>query len=126
MHNYVHIQLLVTDLDKAIQFYGMVFGWNVYKSDSIPNYAIYEIDKEGEQVGGGFGLTDKKPSTGTVSLYINTEDIPSTLKTIEKHGGKIVQEKTMLPDGHGCVAQFKDPFGNVLGLWSEPEEDSAD
>ena len=33
-------------------------------------------------------------------------------------GGKIVQEKTKLPDGMGYVGEFSDPIGIVWGLHS--------
>ncbi|MFX0095441.1 MAG: VOC family protein [Candidatus Hodarchaeota archaeon] len=119
MHNFVHIQFQVTDLDEATKFYSNVFEWKISKSPAMENYAFYEIDEEGEQVGGGFFVNGGKPSTGTCVLYINANDIPSKLKLIEEYGGKILMEKTPLPGGHGFVARFEDPFGNALGLWSE-------
>ncbi len=124
----MHIQLAVTDLDRAIEFYSRVFNWKVVKSEGIPDYAFYTIDDEGELVGGGFGLTDQQPSTGTVSLYINSDDIPATLQDIEEAGGRTLQEMTLLPDSHGYVARFEDPFGNALGLWmlAEEEEEEED
>ncbi|MFX1255030.1 MAG: VOC family protein [Promethearchaeota archaeon] len=119
MHNFVHIQLQVTDLDEASKFYSTVFGWKVNRSPAMENYAFFEVDEEGEQMGGGFFLGEGKPSTGTCYLYINAKDIPSKLAIIKQAGGKILLEKTPLPGNNGFIARFEDPFGNALGLWSE-------
>ena len=117
MHNFVHIQLQVTDLDKTITFYSNVFKWNVYRSPDMEDYLIYEIDDE--HTGGGFSLAKEgvSPSTGTMVIYIHAKNIDATLELIKKFDGKVILEKTFFP--HGAVARFEDPFGNILGLWSE-------
>ncbi|MHA2172227.1 MAG: VOC family protein [Candidatus Kariarchaeaceae archaeon] len=119
VHNFIHIQIGVTDLEKAGKFYSKIFNWKVKNYPEMPNLAIYEITEDGEFVGGGFMLVEGKPSTGTTQLYVNTEDINSKLDEIEKLGGKRLLEKTELPGGHGFVGRFEDPFGNVIGLWTE-------
>ena len=42
MHNFIHVQIKVTDLDKAIEFYSKTFRWKAYKHEEMENYAIYE------------------------------------------------------------------------------------
>ena len=118
MHNIVHIQIKVTDLALAMKFYHEIFNWKVYMS--VADYlAIFEIDETGESVGGGFLLTNKPPQDTNVLLFINTDNINDSLKKIEAKGGKTVIGKTALPGNHGFSARFSDPFGNVLGLFSE-------
>lgn len=121
-NNFVHIQIGVTDLDKAIEFYSKIFNWKIYQPPEMTNMAIYEIGEEGDFVGGGFHLVDTQPTTGTTVLYVNTEDIDKKLDLIEELGCKIILRKTQLPGGHGLVGRFEDPFGNMIGLWSEDTE----
>ena len=54
---------------------------------------------------------------GDVTVYIDTEDIDVTLKQIEKAGGKTLLPKTEIP-GIGWFAQFADPTGNRMALYT--------
>lgn len=118
MHNIVHIQIKVTDLELAMKFYHEIFNWKVYMS--VADYlAIFETDELGDSVGGGFLLSDKSPQDTNVILFINTDNITESLKKVEANGGVIVTGKTALPGNHGFSARFTDPFGNIIGLFSE-------
>ena len=119
MHNFIHVQIKVTDLDKAIDFYKSVFGWHAYLSKDMENYAIYQVDEEGDQLGGGFILVDEIPKESYLSVYIYAENIEETLTIAEQNGGKTILKKTPLPGSEGNIARMEDCFGNVLGLWSE-------
>jgi uncharacterized protein len=44
------------------------------------------------------------------------EAIDDALKQVEAAGGTTVTPRTPIP-GMGAFAYFKDPEGNVLGLW---------
>jgi len=49
--------------------------------------------------------------------YIYVDRIDDTIEQVEARGGKIV--KAPYPEGNLWVATFRDPAGNVLGLWQE-------
>ena len=119
MHNFVHIEIKVTDLGIAKSFYESVFQWKVQLSPDMSNVAFYQIDEEGELVSGAFLLTEKIPEECSIMLYINSRDITKKLDEIKSHDGQIIFSKTELPGGHGFIGRFRDPFGNLLGLWSE-------
>ncbi|MHA1991391.1 MAG: VOC family protein [Candidatus Hodarchaeales archaeon] len=119
MHNFVHVEIKVTNFDVAKEFYGNIFNWDVFTIPEMKNVAMYRVDKEAEEVGGAFFLVDKVPEESSILLYINAKDINSILSIIESKGGIIVLEKTELPGGHGFIGRFRDPFGNLMGLWSE-------
>ena len=108
----VHVEVPVTDLNKAEEFYSKVFGWKV---NIIPqlNYALFET---GSPPGGGFNKVDKVKEGG-VLLYIGVDDIEEKLKEIENAGGKTVEKATEIP-GFGWEAKFQDVFGNMLGLYT--------
>jgi len=108
----VHIEIPVTDLKKAKDWYTKLFGWKV---ELIPkmNYALFDT---GCPPGGGFNKVDKVKAGGCL-LYICVDDIEKTLKAIEKAGGKTVYKKTEIPET-GWNAVFTDIFGNELGLFT--------
>ena len=113
MHNIVHIQIKVTDLELAMKFYHEIFNWKVYMS--VADYlAIFEVDETGDNVGGGFLLTDKAPQDTNVLLFINTDSINDSLKKIEANGGKTVIGNTSFPGNHCFSARFSYPFVNIL------------
>ena len=49
-------------------------------------------------------------------ITIDVEEIDQSLKEIEARGGSTVAPRTAIP-GMGAFAYFKDPEGNVMGLW---------
>ena len=49
-------------------------------------------------------------------ITIDVDGIDDALKQIEAEGGTTVTPRTAIP-GMGAFAYFKDPEGNVLGLW---------
>ncbi len=109
----IHMEIPVTDLNKAKSFYSKVFGWNV---DVIPemNYALFDTGTP--LPNGGFNKVDKIVTGGCLP-YIRTDDIEKKLKEIEKAGGKSVTKKIEIPQ-FGWSATFKDIFGNILGLFT--------
>jgi len=108
----VHVEIPVTDLKKAKEFYSKLFGWKV---DLIPemDYALFD---PGSEPRGGFNKVDKVKEGGAI-LYIRVNNIEKKLKEIEKAGGKTLRKKTEVPQ-FGWNALFKDVFGNVLGLFT--------
>ena len=114
------LQIPVLNLEKAKDFYSGIFNWHVYPEESMPNVYIYQIDKEGEFVGGGFVLRESVNQEGnSILLYVNADDVEKTLSDVTRLGGTPVGDIMKLPGGHGTIAQFRDPFGNLIGLWNE-------
>jgi len=105
----VHVEIPVTDMEKAKEFYSKIFGWKIYEK---LGFTLFET---GTSVGGSFGKVDKV--TGGCLLYVESEDIEKKLAEIDKAGGKIVRKKTEIP-GVGWDALFKDIFGNVFYLFT--------
>ena len=60
----MHVEIPVTDLKKAKEFYSKLFGWKV---DLLPgmNYALFET---GAKPGGGFNKVDKMKADGVVIM----------------------------------------------------------
>ena len=119
-----HVEIPAGDLAVSTAFYEKVFGWTV---ELLPsgNYALFTE----AQLASGFGDTEPRVSGGFdpnrepeggcrgVLLYIACEDIPSKLAEIGEAGGETVQPKTEIGGNYGYYAHFRDPAGNLMGVW---------
>jgi len=113
-HPIVHIEISALDREAAGKFYADVFGWKVQQMPEM-NYAMFDTGQE--DVGVGLNpVTDENPA-GSVVVYIDSDDINTTLSKVEKSGGKSLVPKTPIP-GMGWFAIFMDPTGNKIGLYT--------
>jgi uncharacterized protein len=118
----VHFEVPFDDAERATAFYGDVFGWQIMAMPEFDYHGVSTgpvgdqgMPAEPGYIGGGmFKRQDGGPSMPVVT--IDVDDIDATLAEIEGKGGSTVQEK--VPVGEmGFAAYFKDPEGNVMGLW---------
>jgi hypothetical protein len=106
----VHVEIPVTSLEKAREFYSKVFGWKIYEKSG---FTLFE---SGAPIGGSFNKVDTVKGGGCL-LYIAVDDIEKKLQEIEQAGGKILRRKTEIL-GEGWDALFEDIFGNVFYLFT--------
>ena len=52
-------------------------------------------------------------------LYVMVDSVAATLDAIVANGGEVVQP--VGADAPEITARFRDPAGNVIGLYQEPE-----
>jgi predicted enzyme related to lactoylglutathione lyase len=120
----VHFEIPADDLERAKGFYGSVFGWQL---DSVPmgggEYTVVmttpadpqtQLPTEPGAINGGMMLRDELLTSPV--LTIDVDAIDDALAEVEAGGGTTVTPRTVIP-GMGAFAYFKDPEGNVLGLW---------
>jgi predicted enzyme related to lactoylglutathione lyase len=113
-HPFVHIEFAAADLEEAAGFYSQAFGW---KTQSMPGMKYVTIEA-GPGPGGGFNpVDDKDYHPGVIVPYIQTADIESSLAKIESLGGTVVRPKTDIT-GMGWFGLFRDPTGNLVGLFT--------
>ena len=105
----VHIEIPVTNIEKAKEFYSKVFGWTIKEK---LGFTLFDT---GTSPPGSFSKVDKV-KTGGCLFYIAVEDIEKKLKEIEKAGGKVVRKKREISQ-EGRDALFEDVFGNVMYLF---------
>jgi len=106
---YLHIP--AADVRQAAAFYRGVFGWSINGADSDhPGFT----DSSG--LLSGAWVSDHL-AVGEPGLlpYVYIADVEETVARIIAHGGAIVTKP--FPEGQLTVATFRDPAGNVLGLW---------
>ena len=66
----------------------------------------------------GIWVTGRPPATPGLLIYIMVDTIAATIEAIITHGGEIVQP--VGADAPEITARFRDPGGNVIGLYQSP------
>lgn len=110
-----YVEFAAEDLAAVKKFYGDVFGWTF--QDWGPDYVSFS----GAGIEGGFSSA-RKPVAGTTLIILYADDLDATEARVAAAGGEIV-ERHEFPGGRRF--HFRDPAGNVLGVWTTVEE-SAD
>ena len=112
-HAIDYIELNVSDLAAAKEFYAAAFGWAF--NDYGPEYSgIRSPDGEGEV--GGLNPA-REPSRGGPLVLLFSADLDATVAAVEAAGGKVLEGPYEFPGGRRF--HFTDPSGNELGVWSE-------
>jgi len=57
-----------------------------------------------------------KPAADGSVIYLRTQRLDETLERVTRAGGRVVVDKTALPDGMGAFAHIVDCEGNRIGL----------
>jgi predicted enzyme related to lactoylglutathione lyase len=110
-HRIVHVEFQVNDVQKAMQWYADLFGWQT-EYDATTNYGMFKTESD-NPIGGGFNLITEHP-VGTVA-YVETDDLQGMLKKAQEMGARLIQDETPIP-GRGAYALISDPDGNAIGL----------
>lgn len=109
-----YIEMPATDIARSAEFYQRVFGWNIRKRGD-GNTAF---DDTTGQVSGTW-VNGRPPSAKPGLLfYIMVDSVAATVEVIIADGGEIVQP--IGADAPEITARFRDPGGNVIGLYQQP------
>ena len=109
-----YVELPATDIAVSADFYRQVFGWRVRQRD---DGSIAFDDATGE-VSGTWVLGRPPASAPGLLLYIMVNSVAATLDVIVAKGGEMVQP--IGADAPEITARFRDPAGNVIGLYQQP------
>ncbi len=102
-----YVELAAEDLAAMTSFYAAAFGWSF--TEYGPDYSGIE----GAGIDGGF---DRAAAAGTPPLVIlKSDDLEATFASVEAAGAEIVLPIFEFPGGRRF--HFRDPSGNVLGVW---------
>jgi len=121
-----HFEIPADNLERARKFYQSVFGWSLNHDPKL-DYTMVRtgpsdapgMPKAPGYIGGGIAKRGGALLHPTVTVVV--DEILDAEKSVEKNGGKVVQKKQPIGDGSmGFMAYFKDPEGNVVGLYQMP------
>ncbi|HWC70492.1 MAG TPA: VOC family protein [Actinomycetota bacterium] len=125
MRKVVHFEIPADDVERAKDFYGSIFGWQL---QTMPmgdgsEYTIVMTTPVDEQtqlptelgaINGG--MVQRSEWRASPVITVDVDDIGEALRAIEARGGTTLSPRTEIGP-IGAVAYFEDPEGNVMGLW---------
>ena len=108
-----YIEIPAIDIAESAQFYQQVFGWQTrQRADGSTAFD----DTVGEV--SGTWVLGRSPSTDPgLVVSIMVANAANTIEAIIAAGGTIVQP--INPDEQEVYALFRDPAGNVLGIYQQ-------
>jgi len=109
-----YIEMPATDIARSADFYQKVFGWNIRKRGD----GSTSFDDSTGQVSGAFRLGRPPNATPGFMIYIMVDSVAAAMEKVVANGCEIVQ--SIGGDPGETTARFRDPGGNVLGLYQEP------
>ena len=112
-----YVEIPAADPERSAEFYAAVFGWKIRKRG---DGALAFDDATGGAGASGAWVTGREPWAGRPGLlvYVMVDDAAATVEAIKANGGEIVQAIGM--DSPEITARFRDPGGNVMGIYQEP------
>jgi predicted enzyme related to lactoylglutathione lyase len=109
-----YLQIPATDLARSMDFYVRVFGWTTRtRGDGATAF------DDGAGAVSGEWVTGRAPMAEPgLMVYVMVEDAAAAVERVVENGGEIVQPLGFEPPE--ITAWFRDPGGNVLGIYQEP------
>jgi predicted enzyme related to lactoylglutathione lyase len=105
-----YLRVPAVDPKRAVAFYEVVFGWRVDADREDPSFE----DGSGHVIGHIEADMEVAGEAG-IRPYVYVESVETALEKIVSNGGEVVTPP--YPEGDLSVAVFRDPEGNVLGIW---------
>jgi predicted enzyme related to lactoylglutathione lyase len=109
-----YIEMPAVDVGRSADFYRKIFGWRVrQRGDGRTAFD----DTTGEVSGAWIPGRPASRQAGLL-IYIMVDSVSAAIEAVIANGGEIVQP--IGADAPEVTARFRDPAGNVLGLYQEP------
>jgi len=108
------IEMPATDIARSSDFYQRVFGWKVRKRGD----GRTAFDDTVGEVSGAWALGRPPAAKPGLLFYVMVDSVAATVDAIVANGGEIVQP--IGADAPEITARFRDPAGNVIGLYQQP------
>jgi predicted enzyme related to lactoylglutathione lyase len=111
-----YIEIPAIDVQRSAEFYEKVFGWGIRQRG---DGSIAFDDTTGE-VSGTWVIGRPPATTPGLLLYIMVDSVAAAIDSVIAHGGELVQP--IGADAPEITARFRDPAGNVIGLYQQPSQ----
>jgi predicted enzyme related to lactoylglutathione lyase len=108
-----YLEIPAIDVRRSAAFYHAVVGWQIRERGD----RCLAFDDGVGQVSGTWVVGRPPSSQPGLLVYIMVDDVAATLDLVRANGGKVVQP--IGGDAPEITARFRDPAGNVLGLYQE-------
>ncbi|XLS30091.1 VOC family protein [Flavobacteriaceae bacterium M23B6Z8] len=107
----VHFEIGCSNIAETADFYKKIFNWNVVQQGNSASI----ITEQKDTLSGHFNKLGPDDPQKYITIYIETNELETDLKSVEHHGGKVLVSPITLPDGRK-FAWFEDIAGNTVGL----------
>lgn len=115
-----YLEIPATDIAQSADFYHRTFGWHIrQRGDGATSF-----DDTVQEVSGTWVLGRQPDSGSGLIVYIMVANAAKAGEAVVAAGGEIVQP--IDPSAHEVHFTFRDPAGNVLGVYQQPGLDEAD
>jgi uncharacterized protein len=113
-------QIPSTDLNRAVKFYETIFDSKLRLEQIGESPMGIFTAQDGDSIGCVVHGKQFVPNENGPVLYLDaTPSIDAVLARVGKAGGRVLVEKTELPNNIGFVAHFIDTEGNRLALHAQ-------
>ena len=109
-----YIEMPATDVARSAEFYRQVFGWRIRKRGD----GATAFDDAVGEVSGAFVVGRPPSGSPGMLIYVMVDSVAKTVDAVTAAGGEIVQPPGV--DAPEITARFRDPGGNVIGLYQQP------
>ena len=108
-----YIEMPALNVQRSAAFYEKVFGWVIRRRGD----GSTAFDDTTGEVSGTW-VTGRTPAAPGLLVYIMVDSVAKTCEAVLANGGEIVQP--IGADAPEITARFRDPGGNVIGLYQQP------
>jgi len=109
-----YIEIPATDVKVSAKFFSRAFGWQTrQRSDGSTAF-----DDTVNEVSGTWVLGRTIATQPGLMVYIMVASAARAIEAVRSAGGEIVQQVD--PHAREAVATFRDPAGNLLGIYQQP------
>lgn len=114
------VDLSVPDVGAAVGFYGAVLGWTAV--DAGEDFGHYHMCSVGERAAAGIGPLMEEGQPTAWTLYLASDDVDGTAKSIGEAGGSVIVAPMDVPS-YGRMLIALDTAGAAFGVWQAGGQD---
>lgn len=115
-----HVEIPATDLERAMRFYGAVFGVSFAEIVTLHGSRMAHFPFEEGREGASVALAEGDvyvPTLNGAVVYFTVDDIDAALARAEEAGSEVLFPKSAV-GGDAFVAEIRDSEGNRIALQS--------
>jgi len=109
-----YIEIPATDIERSAEFYRRAFGWHIRKRGD----GSTAFDDTVSEVSGTWVRGRPAATQPGLMVYIMVASAAAAIDALVAAGGRIVEPVD--PNAREVVATFRDPAGNLMGIYQQP------
>jgi predicted enzyme related to lactoylglutathione lyase len=109
-----YLEIPANDIERSAEFYHRAFGWHIRKRGD----GATAFDDTVNEVSGTWVRGRPVATNPGLMVYIMVGSAAAAVEAVVSAGGEIVQP--IDPRAREVVATFRDPAGNLMGIYQQP------